>query len=115
VGLALGAQAGEQRLRDVVTGGGFTRFQRATETPFNLMLEARPVTPASQARFLCWDEGGEPRFTSWDRREAGSPDAEHTALLLPGGICTAAFYEELMAELTLMGLRGRARGIQAGV
>ncbi len=42
VGLALGAQAGEARLRDVVTDGGFTRFRRATETPFNLVLEARP-------------------------------------------------------------------------
>lgn len=42
-GPALGAQAGEQRLRDVfVNGGGFTRFRRATETPFNLVLEARP-------------------------------------------------------------------------
>jgi SAM-dependent methyltransferase len=42
VGLALGTQAGEARLRDVVTKGGFTRFRRATETPFNLVLEARP-------------------------------------------------------------------------
>jgi SAM-dependent methyltransferase len=42
VGLALGAQAGEERLREVVTAGGFTRFRRATETPFNLVLEARP-------------------------------------------------------------------------
>ncbi len=42
VGLALGAQAGEKRLRDVVLGGGFTRFRRATETPFNLVFEARP-------------------------------------------------------------------------
>ena len=42
VGLALGAQAGEARLRDVVTEAGFTRFRRATETPFNLILEARP-------------------------------------------------------------------------
>jgi SAM-dependent methyltransferase len=42
VGLALGAQAGEGRLREVVTEGGFTRFRRATETPFNLVLEARP-------------------------------------------------------------------------
>jgi 2-polyprenyl-3-methyl-5-hydroxy-6-metoxy-1,4-benzoquinol methylase len=42
-GPALGAQAGEQKLRDVVVGqGGFTRFRRATETPFNLVLEARP-------------------------------------------------------------------------
>jgi SAM-dependent methyltransferase len=41
VGLALGAQAGESRLRDVVTSGGFTRFRRATETPFNIVLEAR--------------------------------------------------------------------------
>ena len=42
VGLALGAQAGEARLREVVAAGGFTRFRRATETPFNLVLEARP-------------------------------------------------------------------------
>jgi 2-polyprenyl-3-methyl-5-hydroxy-6-metoxy-1,4-benzoquinol methylase len=42
VGLALGAQAGEARLGDVVREGGFTRFRRAAETPFNLVLEARP-------------------------------------------------------------------------
>jgi hypothetical protein len=42
VGLALGAQAGEARLREVVTAGGFKRFRRAAETPFNLVLEARP-------------------------------------------------------------------------
>ncbi len=42
VGLALGAQAGEARIRDVVTAGGFTRFRRAAETPFNLVFEARP-------------------------------------------------------------------------
>ncbi|MGE0651393.1 MAG: class I SAM-dependent methyltransferase [Alphaproteobacteria bacterium] len=42
VGTALGAQAGEKRLREVATSGGFSRFRRATETPFNLILEARP-------------------------------------------------------------------------
>jgi SAM-dependent methyltransferase len=42
VGLALGAQAGEARLTDVLEEGGFTRVRRATETPFNLILEARP-------------------------------------------------------------------------
>jgi 2-polyprenyl-3-methyl-5-hydroxy-6-metoxy-1,4-benzoquinol methylase len=42
VGLALGAQAGEERLREVAREAGFTRFKRATETPFNLVLEARP-------------------------------------------------------------------------
>jgi SAM-dependent methyltransferase len=42
VGLALGAQAGEARLRQVVESGGFRRFRRAAETPFNLVLEARP-------------------------------------------------------------------------
>jgi SAM-dependent methyltransferase len=42
-GPALGAQAGEKRLREVVVeGGGFSRFRRATETPFNIVLEARP-------------------------------------------------------------------------
>jgi SAM-dependent methyltransferase len=39
---ALGAQAGEARLRDVALAAGFTRFRRATETPFNLIFEARP-------------------------------------------------------------------------
>ena len=42
VGLGLGAQAGEARLREVITSAGFTRFRRATETPFNLVIEARP-------------------------------------------------------------------------
>ena len=42
-GPALGAHAGEGRLREVVVdGGGFTRFRRATETPFNIIYEARP-------------------------------------------------------------------------
>ncbi|WP_334189264.1 class I SAM-dependent methyltransferase [Noviherbaspirillum sp.] len=42
VGACLGAQAGEARIREVVTAGGFSRFRRATETPFNLVLEAKP-------------------------------------------------------------------------
>jgi SAM-dependent methyltransferase len=42
VGAALGAQAGEAKLAEVVRKGGFTRFRRATETPFNMVLEARP-------------------------------------------------------------------------
>ena len=42
VGAALGAQAGEARLRDIVLAAGFTRFRRATQTPFNLILEAKP-------------------------------------------------------------------------
>jgi SAM-dependent methyltransferase len=42
VGLALGAQAGEAQLTEVLKQGGFTRVRRATETPFNLILEARP-------------------------------------------------------------------------
>jgi SAM-dependent methyltransferase len=42
VGAALGAQAGEKRIRDVVSAGGFQRFRRATQTPFNLVFEARP-------------------------------------------------------------------------
>jgi 2-polyprenyl-3-methyl-5-hydroxy-6-metoxy-1,4-benzoquinol methylase len=42
VGLGLGAQAGEAELRSVITKGGFTRFRRATETPFNMVFEARP-------------------------------------------------------------------------
>ena len=42
VGLALGAQAGERRIGEVVAEAGFTRFRRAAETPFNLIFEARP-------------------------------------------------------------------------
>ncbi len=41
-GPALGAQAGEAVLGEQVKSGGFTKFRRATETPFNLVLEARP-------------------------------------------------------------------------
>jgi SAM-dependent methyltransferase len=42
VGLALGAQAGEARLCELMKEAGFTRFRRATATPFNLVLEVRP-------------------------------------------------------------------------
>jgi hypothetical protein len=42
VGLCLGAQSGEARIREVVTSAGFNRFRRATETPFNIVYEARP-------------------------------------------------------------------------
>jgi hypothetical protein len=41
VGLALGAQAGEAQLTSVIKQGGFTHVRRATETPFNLVLEAK--------------------------------------------------------------------------
>jgi SAM-dependent methyltransferase len=42
VGLALGAQAGEARIRDVATTAGLSRFRRVSETPFNIVYEARP-------------------------------------------------------------------------
>jgi len=41
VGLALGAQAGEARVRSVVMGAGFTHFRRAMQSPVNLVFEAR--------------------------------------------------------------------------
>ena len=41
VGAGLGAQAGEAKLREVVTKGGFAKVRRAAETPFNMILEAR--------------------------------------------------------------------------
>ena len=41
VGAALGAQAGEARLRDIVTSAGFTSLTRVAETPFNIVLEAK--------------------------------------------------------------------------
>jgi SAM-dependent methyltransferase len=42
VGLAIGTQAGPARIRDIVTTGGFTRFAKVAETPFNQVLEVRP-------------------------------------------------------------------------
>jgi SAM-dependent methyltransferase len=42
VGAALGAQAGEERIHNVVIAAGFTRVRRAAETPFNLVFDARP-------------------------------------------------------------------------
>jgi 2-polyprenyl-3-methyl-5-hydroxy-6-metoxy-1,4-benzoquinol methylase len=42
VGLGLGAQAGEARLKKVIQEGGFRTVRRAAETPFNMVLEARP-------------------------------------------------------------------------
>jgi ubiquinone/menaquinone biosynthesis C-methylase UbiE len=41
-GPALGAQAGEERIREIITSAGFSKFRRATQTPFNLVFEARP-------------------------------------------------------------------------
>jgi SAM-dependent methyltransferase len=42
IGLALGTQAGEKKTQEVVMAGGFSRFRRAAQTPFNLIYEARP-------------------------------------------------------------------------
>jgi hypothetical protein len=42
VGLALGAQAGQAKIEEVVREAGFTRFRRAAQTAFNLVFEARP-------------------------------------------------------------------------
>ena len=44
-------------------------------------------------------------WTGWERRDSGPADAERAALLLPGGMCTAVQYEELMAEPALAGVR----------
>jgi hypothetical protein len=41
-GYALGAQAGEEAIREVAAQAGFSRFRRAAETPFNAVYEARP-------------------------------------------------------------------------
>jgi hypothetical protein len=42
VGAALGAQAGLNKLSSAISDGGFSRVRKATETPFNMILEARP-------------------------------------------------------------------------
>jgi hypothetical protein len=49
VGLALGAQAGEARIKKVTMEGGFNRFRRVAETPFNLVFEARPYSKMQQS------------------------------------------------------------------
>jgi pimeloyl-ACP methyl ester carboxylesterase len=48
------------------------------------------------------DEPSAP-FYLWQLHASGPPDAEHTVLLLPGALCTAAFFEDLMAEQSLSG------------
>ena len=50
VGAALGAQAGEAKLREVITAGGFRNVRRATETPFNMILEARRLATRHRRR-----------------------------------------------------------------
>lgn len=42
VGTAMGAQAGQDRLAEVIHSGGFHHVQRVAQTPFNLILEAKP-------------------------------------------------------------------------
>jgi hypothetical protein len=54
VGLCLGAQAGEKRLREVATAGGFSEFRCATQTPFNLVFEARPWRSAKRTPLGSW-------------------------------------------------------------
>jgi SAM-dependent methyltransferase len=70
VGLALGAQAGEARLKEVVTKAGFTRFRRATDAPFNLVLEVRP----SRRRYPSGTSGRQATTSP-----AASPGAETVA------------------------------------
>ena len=41
-GPALGAQAGEQKISEIVKAVGFRHFNRATQTPFNLIYQANP-------------------------------------------------------------------------
>ncbi len=52
-GYALGAQAGEAAIRQVVTDAGFTRFRRAAETPFNWCTRCAP-SPARRALMVGW-------------------------------------------------------------
>ena len=53
-GVVLGAQAGEKKLREVITAGGVRHVRRAIETPFNMILEARPriAEPALRGYFF---------------------------------------------------------------
>lgn len=47
--------------------------------------------------------GGTAQFQSWDVRESGPADAPHRVLLLPGGLCSTAFYADMMAAPPLAG------------
>ena len=67
VGLGLGAQAGEARIRDVVSAGGFTRFRRAAETPFNLVFEASCKREGSNRELL---------HHEWNDRDMGKRAAD---------------------------------------
>ena len=82
VGLGLGAQAGEARLRAVFEEAGFRSFRRAAETPLNLILEARPsckrpdrcgalpeigLLRCRQQPFVLEDEPLGPRSARWPR------------------------------------------------
>jgi hypothetical protein len=88
IGLALGAQAGEAQLTDVLKQDGFTRARRATETPFNPILEARPEPPWGGCRFAAISNRLLERRGS-DRRRGRQPGCEarirltSSALLLP--------------------------------
>jgi SAM-dependent methyltransferase len=72
-------------------------YDRREPAEYLLVLGRKPYRPRPKAASL------EP--VTWDLRESGPPDAEHAAFLLPGGMCTAAFYEEVMAEPKLAGIR----------
>ena len=65
------------------------------------MKLTKPAGPADPGRPTVMSS----EWTAWDRCESGPRAAEHTALLLPGGMCTAVQYEELMAEPELAGIR----------
>jgi hypothetical protein len=64
VGMALGAQAGEARIRDVVTAGGLTRFRRAAQTPFNSVFEARLRADCGRRRRAAASQAGGPSPSS---------------------------------------------------
>src|SRR6478736_1606411 len=68
-----------------------------------------PANPQERSRHIA---RGRPTMTAagrdtrmWDMVQSGPTDADHTVLLLPGGWCTAVFYQELMAEPALAGIR----------
>jgi pimeloyl-ACP methyl ester carboxylesterase len=72
-------------------------YGRSELAGYLVVLGRKPPRPGATAV--------NPERASWDVRESGPPDAEHVALLLPGGLCTAMFYAELMAEPALAGIR----------
>ena len=98
VGLGLGAQAGEVRLREVFEQAGFTHFRRAAETPLNLILEARICDHARSATSNSLPRGG--GSAASDQRPPRQSATHTEARCRPRRACQSTLPEALTALIT---------------